>query len=164
MPHEYPNLRSRDAKALTYTTSPMKTPLSITGHPVVHLWLQTSAPDLDAFVYLEEVDQQGNAIYITQGELRASHRLLSPAPFENFRLPWHNNYQSELKSIPAGQPIELVFDLLPTAWQLTPGKSLRITVAFSDAGNFDTPALNPAPTVQILRDVTHPSFIEMPVS
>jgi putative CocE/NonD family hydrolase len=163
MPHQYPDLRSRDARALTYTTSPLETALNITGHPLAHLWLRTDAPDLDVFVYLEQVDQKGNATYITQGNLRASHRLLSPAPFANFGLPWHNHFQSELQPIPAGQPFELDFDLLPTSWQLAPGKSLRITVAFADAGNFDTPILDPAPTLQILRDMNHPSYVEIPV-
>jgi len=163
MPHEYPNLRSRDSKALTYTTSPVETAVNITGHPVAHLWLRTAAPDLDVFAYLEEVDQKGNAIYITQGNLRASHRVLSPAPFANFGLPWHNHIQNELQSIPAGQPFELVFDLLPTAWQLAPGKSVRITVAFADAGNFDTPVLSPAPTLHVLRDPQHPSYVDIPL-
>ena len=142
LPHAYPNLRARDAQALTYTTAPLEKAVTLTGHPVAHLWLRTDAPDLDVFVYLEEVDPQGNAAYITQGNLRASHRLLSPAPFANFGLPWHNHFESELQAIPAGEPVELVFDLLPTAWQLAPGKSLRITVAFADAGNFDTPVLD----------------------
>jgi putative CocE/NonD family hydrolase len=162
-PHKYPNMRSHDEKALTYTLSVGKEGMQVTGHPVVHLWLTTSAPDLDVFVYLEEVDQRGNSTYISQGNLRASHRLLSPAPFENFDLPWHNHFQSELQPIPAGEPFELVFDLLPTAWHFAPGKSLRISVAFADAGNFGTPVLNPAPTLQILRDANHPSSVDIPI-
>ena len=162
-PHKYPNMRSNDAKAVTYTLSVGKEGMQVAGHPVVHLWLSTSVPDLDVFVYLEEVDQKGNATYITQGNLRASHRLLSPAPFANFGLPWHNHFQSELQPIPANEPFELVFDLLPTAWQFAPGKNLRITVAFADAGNFDTPILDPAPTLQILRDMNHPSSVDIPI-
>jgi putative CocE/NonD family hydrolase len=163
LPHKYPNLRSRDAKALTYTTSPLETALNIIGHPVAHLWLRTDTPDLDVFIYLEEVDQNGNATYITQGNLRASHRTLNPAPFDNFGLPWHNHFLSELQPIPAGEPFELVFDLLPTAWHFAPGKQIRITVAFADMGNFNTPILDPAPTVQILRDVLHPSSVDIPI-
>jgi uncharacterized protein len=164
MPHEYPNMRSHDAKALTYTTAPLETPVNITGHPVAHLWLRTDAPDLDVFVYLEEVDEKGNSTYITQGNLRASHRLLSPAPFENFGLPWHNHFQSELQPIPAGEPFELVFDLLPTSYQFHASSRIRITVAFADAGNFDTPILDPAPTLQVLRNNNHPSYVELPIS
>jgi putative CocE/NonD family hydrolase len=161
--HQYPNMRSHDAKALTYTTPPLKTALDVTGHPVAHLWLSTSAPDLDVFAYLEEVDASGNSTYISEGSLRASHRATSPAPFDNFGLPWRNHFQSELKPIPAGQPVELVFDLRPTAWRFSPGKHLRITVAFADAGNFATPVLDPAPTLQLLRDGDHPSYVEVPI-
>jgi putative CocE/NonD family hydrolase len=162
--HEYPNMRSNDAKALTYTTPSLETAVITAGHPIVHLWLSTDAPDLDIFVYLEEVDGNGNSTYISQGNLRASHRTLSPAPFENFGLPWQNHFQSELQPIPAGEPIELVFDLLPTAWQFSPSKHIRIAVALADAGNFDTPILDPAPTLQLLRESSHPSYIELPIS
>jgi len=161
--HKYPNMRSNDAKALTYTTTPLETTITVVGHPLVHLWLSTEAPDLDAFVYLEEVDNHGNSTYITEGELRASHRQLSQAPFNNFGLPWRDHFQSGLQPIPGGEPLELVLDLRPTAWHFSPGKQIRITVAFADAGNFDTPILTPTPTLQILRDRYHPSYIELPI-
>lgn len=160
--HAYPDMRSHDSKALTYTTSALSAALKITGHPIAHLWLSTAAPDLDVFVYLEEVDGNGNSTYITEGELRTSHRQLSQAPFDNFDLPWHNHFQGELQPIPPEKPLELVFDLRPTAWQIPHGKQLRVTVAFADAGNFDTPILDPAPTLQLLRDANHPSYVEIP--
>ena len=37
-------------------------------------------PDLDVFVYLEEVDRNGKSTYLTEGNLRASHRRVSAAP------------------------------------------------------------------------------------
>ena len=162
MPHQYPNMRSNDAKALTYTTPPLETAVTIAGHPIVHIWLSTDASDLDVFVYLEEVDSDGNSTYITEGALRASHRTLGLAPFDSFGLPWFNHFQSELQPIPGGEPFELVFDVRPTAWQFSPGKRIRITVAFADAGNFDTPILDPAPTVQLMHDFDCPSFVELP--
>ena len=78
-------------------------------------------------------------------------------------MPFHTYFQTNQQPIPAGEPFELVFDLLPTAWQFAPGKSLRITVAFADAGNFDSPVIEPAPSVYLLRDNDHPSFVELPV-
>jgi putative CocE/NonD family hydrolase len=163
MPHKYPNLQVHDSKALTYTGPSLEKPVNIVGHPILHVWLSTNAPDLDVFAYLEQVDGKGNSTYITEGELRASHRQLSAAPFDNFGLPWRDHFQSGLQPIPAGEPMELVFDLRPTAWQFQPGSSLRITIAFADAGNFDTPVLQPAPQLQVLREAGHPSFVELPV-
>jgi putative CocE/NonD family hydrolase len=163
VPHAYPNMRSNDAKALIYTTPPLETAITVVGHPIVHIWLKADISDLDVFVYLEEVDANRNSTYITEGQLRASHRTLSLPPFNNFGLPWRNHFESESQPIPKGEPFELVFDLRPTAWQFSAGKQIRITVAFADAGNFDTPVLNPAPTLQLLRDANHPSNVEIPI-
>jgi len=161
--HRYPNMRANDAKALTFTTPVLTRAVQVTGHPVLHIWLSTEAPDLDLFAYLEEVDSQGNSTYITEGCLRASNRALGQAPYAYLGLPFHTFYESDQRQIPAGEPVELVFDLLPTAYQFSPGKQIRIAITFADAGNFATPILNPAPTVYLLQDSVHPSFIELPV-
>jgi putative CocE/NonD family hydrolase len=156
-------MRANDEKALTFTTHPLETDLEITGHPVVHLWLASAAPDLDVFVYLEEVDHKGGSTYITEGNLRASHRKLSRAPFDNLGLPYHSHYQSDLTQIPAGEPVELVFDLLPTSYRFHKGNRLRTTIVCADADNFDTPLINPAPELRLLRNQNHPSNIQLPV-
>jgi putative CocE/NonD family hydrolase len=162
-PRNYPNMRSNDQKGLTYTTSPLDTKVEITGHPVVHLWVITDAPDLDAFVYLEEVDGRGYSTYVTQGNLRASHRKLAQAPYHNLGLPYHSHYQIELESIPAGKPVELVFSLLPTSYLFRSGHRLRITITCADAENFDTPVINPTPKIRLFRDAAHASFVEFPI-
>jgi len=161
--HNYPNMRSNDAKALTYTTPPLEVAVQVIGHPIVHVWSRTDSPDLDVFAYLEEVDTNGDSTYITEGNLRASHRTLGKASNDNLGLPYHSYFKSDQKLIPAGEPVELVFDLLPTAYQFARGKRIRITIAFADADNFDTPVINPAPKLQLLRDMNHPSFIQLPV-
>jgi hypothetical protein len=161
-PRNYPNMQTNDQKALTYTTLPLESDMEITGHPVVHLWLVTDAPDMDAFVYLEEVDGS-RSTYLTEGNLRASHRALSKAPFNNLGLPYHRHYKSDLAPIPAGEPVELVFDLLPTSHLFRAGHRIRITITCADADNFETPTLDPAPKLRLLRDMNHPSFIQLPV-
>ena len=160
---DYPDMRANDAKALTYTTPPLEADLGVSGHPVVRLWLTTGAPDLDLFVYLEEVDRGGRSTYVTEGNLRASHRALGEAPFDNLGLPYHDYYETELAPLPAWEPVELVFDLLPTSYQFSEGNRIRVTVALADVDNFDTPALNPPPEVRLLRDMDHASSIDMPV-
>jgi putative CocE/NonD family hydrolase len=161
--HDYPNMRSNDAKALTYTTRPLEKPVQATGHSVIHVWLKSDAPDLDMFAYLEEVDGSGNSTYITEGNLRASHRTLGQAPYDNLGLPYHRHYKSDLAPIPASEPVELVFDLLPTSYIFGAGNRIRITIACADADNFETPILDPAPKLHLLRDSNHPSFFQLPV-
>ncbi len=161
--HAYPDLRANDARALTYTTAPLETDTEVTGHPVVHLWLTTAAPDLDAFVYLEVVDRSGRSTYLTEGDLRASHRKIDRAPFKTFGLPYHSHLRADYWPVTAGEPFELTFSLLPTSCKVRAGSRLRITVTFSDDDNFDTPHLSPAPGLQLLRDAGHPSSVEIPL-
>jgi uncharacterized protein len=162
-PRNYPDMQTNDQRALTYTTPPLEADVEVTGHPEAHLWLTTDAPDLDTFIYLEEVDGRGRSTYITEGILRATHRGLSQAPYKNLGLPFHPHYQSDLAPIPPGQPVELVFSLLPTSYRFSKGSRIRVTVAFADADNFETPVIDPAPKLHLLRDKNHPSFIQLPV-
>ncbi len=160
---DYPDMRSNDEKALTYTTPPLEADVDVIGHPVAHVWLATGAPDLDLFVYLEEVNSRGRSTYITEGTLRASHRVQSEAPYDNLSLPYHRHYESELAAISSGEPVELVLDLLPTSYRFRRGSRIRITVAFADADNFETPFLKPPPEVRLLRDTDHASFVDLPI-
>jgi putative CocE/NonD family hydrolase len=162
--HHYPDMSSNDKRGLTYTTSFLETDMEVTGHPIVDLWLTTNASDLDVFVYLQEVDRSGKSIYITEGNLRASHRKLSQPPFNNLGLPYHSHYQSDFMPIPAGEPFELAFSLLPTSYRFLKGNRIRVTVAFADADNFETPVIDPAPKLHLLRDVNHPSLVQLPVA
>jgi predicted acyl esterase len=118
---------------------------------------------LDVFAYLEEVDGDGNSTYITEGNLRASHRSPAQAPYDNLGLPYQSHFQKDMKSIPAGEPFELTFDLLPTAYHFSKGKRIRMTIAFADADNFDTPRIDPVPKIDLLRDRKHPSSVQLPV-
>jgi putative CocE/NonD family hydrolase len=162
-PRNYPDMQSNDQKALTYTTLPLETDVETTGHPVAHLWLTTNAPDLDVFVYLEEVEGSGKSTYLSEGNLRASHRKVGRAPYHNLGLPYHSHYQTDSELIPDGNPVELVFSLLPVSYQFHKGNRIRITIAFADADNFETPVIDPAPKLQLLRDINHPSFIQFPI-
>ena len=162
-PREYGDMALNDKKALCYTTLPLENDVEVTGHPVIHLWLQTEASDLDVFAYLEEVDRKGKSVYLTEGNLRASHRKLSQAPYENSGLPYHAHYRNGLMPISEDEPIELLFSLLPTSYVFQKGKRIRVTVAFADADNYETPIIDPAPMVKLLRDTIHTSNIQLPI-
>ena len=149
---------------MTYTTAPLERKLEVIGHPIVHLWITTEALDVDVFVYLEAVDAQGNVEYVTEGNLRASHRAVGEAPFDNLGLPYHRSYKEDVAPIPSGEPVELVFDLLPTARRFRQGTRVRIAVTCADADNFYTPALDPVPAMHLLRNAVHASFVDLPLS
>jgi hypothetical protein len=163
-PRSYPDMRPNDEKALTYTSAPLEADIEIIGHPVARLWLETEAPDLDVFVYLEAVAPGGRSEYLTEGILRASRRKPGRPPFDNLGLPYHSHFAADAAPIPAGQPVELGLALLPTAFRFPQGGRIRVTVAFADADNFETPVIDPAPGLRLLRGERHPSRIELPLA
>jgi putative CocE/NonD family hydrolase len=165
----YPDMTTNDEKGLTYTTPPLDTDIELTGHPIVHLWVSSTAADGDFFVYLEEVEDLGSRTpdfrshYITEGTLRASHRTVSTPPFEYLSLPYHRSFAEDIVDIPTGEPVELVFDLHPTSNIFDQGHRIRVTITFADRDNTKTPELSPTPTVSIYRNTDYPSYIVLPV-
>lgn len=160
---KFPELSANDAKGLTYTTPPLTAPLEVTGHPVVHLWLSSSAPDADLFVYLEEVDEKGSSRYVTEGMLRASNRATADPGYNLLGLPYHRGWKSDRADLTPGQPVELVIELFPTSTLFQPGHRLRVTVTGADKANARTPQQNPPPRLTLWREAGRGSYVELPV-
>jgi len=154
-----------DEKALTYTSKALVDDLLVVGYPVVRLWVTSTHDDGDFFVWLEEVDGAGRSHYVTEGGLRASHRALSQAPWNNFGLPFHRSFAEDISTLPA-HPVELAFDLLGTATVFDAGHRIRVTVAGASARDFalyPDPEGRDAPTVSVYRSDAYPSRLELPV-
>jgi hypothetical protein len=58
---------------------------------------------------------------------------------------------------------ELTFELYPTANRFDRGNRIRVTLVGIDRGNTQTPILDPAPVVTIVRSASRPSRIELPL-
>ena len=158
----YPDLAPNDAKGFTYTTPALEQPLEVIGHPILHLWVGSSAHDADFFVYLEDVSPELRSTYVTEGVLRASHRKLGHPPFKNIGLPWPRSYAEDVTPLP-DRPTELVFDLLPTAKRFAAGHRIRVTITGADRDTHRKVQFVPPPTVTIYRDATRASRIVLPL-
>jgi putative CocE/NonD family hydrolase len=161
-PAGYVDLAPNDAKGMSFTTAPLANDIEVTGHPVAHLWVKSTAPDGDFFVYLEEVDGSGVSHYVTEGCLRASHRALHEAPYENFGLPYHRSFAADVAPLPEGT-VELTLDLQPSSNIFDAGNRIRVTITGADRDNTETPVLSPPPVVTLSCDAEHPSGIELPI-
>ncbi|MEE2777519.1 MAG: CocE/NonD family hydrolase [Acidobacteriota bacterium] len=157
---------AEDAKALTYTSAPVSEDMTLLGYPEVHLWVTSTHEDGDFFAYLEEIDADGRAHYVSEGVVRASHRKTSEAPFDNFGLPFHRSHAEDLEPLVPGEPTALAFDLMGTAIVIDAGHRLRITITGADARNFEShpdSEAGDAPTIEILRGGERASYVRMPV-
>jgi uncharacterized protein len=81
----YPDRRHADDSLLTFTGGPLPADVHVLGFPVVTMHLAASGTDGAVYVYLEEVDPDGNVSYLTEGCLRFVHRGTT-GPAEPMRL------------------------------------------------------------------------------
>ncbi|MCP4344130.1 MAG: CocE/NonD family hydrolase [Desulfobacterales bacterium] len=176
----------QDMKCLVYTTEPLENNTEVTGHPIVHLWVSSTADNGDFFIYLEDVDENGDAYLVTEGILRAGFAELFPnedmlnTPDTGIDvlpdIPWHgfdqDHYAEDIFS--GGNVVELVIDLMPTSWVFKKGHSIRVSVACADWPTFVlNPELSPTndpedpnniiPTVTVHRTGVYRSRIDLPV-
>lgn len=117
----------------TFVTEPLEQDLEVTGHPVVALRISSTAEDVDVFAVLEDVAPDGTATtHNMVGQLRASHRDLADAPYDEMGLPWHTHREDDARPLVPGEPAELVFDLLPISYVFREGHRIRLRLTFAD--------------------------------
>ena len=147
---------------MSFATAPLEADTEVTGHPVAHIWLTTTATDADVVARIDDVAPDGSATYVgVEGKLRASMRALADAPYENLGLPWHPFTQASRQPLQPGQPVELAFNFMPMSYLFKAGHRIRVTLQFADARA--TAKVEPAPVIAVLRGPGSPSQIVLPV-
>jgi hypothetical protein len=141
------DLRPDERRGATWTSEPLRAPMSVIGVPVAVLQLTASMPVATCAVRLSEVAPDGTSALVATGVLNLSHRLSDsdPSPMPTRALATE----------------EVRVPLRTTGYRFTPGNRIRLTVLTSL-----WPALWPSPLPGELR-VHHgpgtPSRLELPV-
>ncbi len=157
------DMSTNDAKGLTFTSMPLEDDMTIIGHPIVTLFVTSTAEDGDFYVYLEEISESGASKCITDGILRASHRVLMKPPFDNLGLPYHRHFAADMKPLQKGEPAELALDLLPIARVFRKGTRIRVTITCADKSYTEQHQPDPPPVVTLYFKQQHVSHISLPV-
>lgn len=155
----YPDRAQADERLLTWDSPPLTSDVEVTGTPTVTLHLTSSATDGAVFAYLEDVAPDGTVTYLTEGQLRASHRRTGTGlpPYETYG-PWHTYHSADLEPLVPGAATTLAFTLWPLSARCARGHRIRLALAGADAGLFRRiPAEGPA----TLR-VAHTSRLDLP--
>jgi hypothetical protein len=168
-------------RSITFFSSPLDHDMEVTGHPVVSLWLTSTGADGDFFVYLEDIDEGGEALYVTEGMTRAGFsRKLHPAegeaPSVLPNLPYHSFRDSDYVPdvFSDGKKVEVLTDLYPTSWVFNEGHRVAISIACADWPSYDlNPQLSPGndptdqgtktPRITLFHNSQYPSYIELPI-
>ena len=148
----YPDWTRRLEQHLSYTSSPLTSPATLTGHVTVNLALQSSESDATAYVYLTEVLPDGSCRYVTEGLLRALHREGgSHSPDYVATWPVNTYDRASSRLMVPGEPARLTFALLPVSWTFAEGSRIRLSISGSDEGHGPQVPHGRPPQLQILR-------------
>ncbi len=158
-----------DSKGLTYTSAPLFQVYEneMTGTPLVDLWVSSTAPDADFLVYLEEVFPDGRSKFITEGEIRASHRSVEAnEAWEAVGAVYHPSLEDDcIRRLKEGmnEPVNLCFALEPTSYVFSKGSRIRVTVTFADFQTFQHPMYTGGePSVELCLGGDRASSITLP--
>lgn len=159
----YASSTAEDSITIVFSGETLTEDMEITGHPQVNLYLKSATPDGSVFVYLEDVDEEGNVWKVTDGQFRFVHRkVLDTAPYYNDVVPYHSYAQKDAEWMDTSK-VELVsFDMLPTSHLFRKGHRVQIRIAGVDIYNFKN--LYPkGGSWEIHHGSEHPSHVELPV-
>ncbi len=157
------NLNDRgemDERMLTYTSEPLTEDLQITGTPVVRIEMSSTTEDGAVLVYLEDVDENGNSTYITEGGLRLIHRK---EVTDGSSYNMHSFAEKDAMPMVQGETTSIGFKLWPTSVQIKKGHSIRIAIAGADKSTFDRVPKRGAPVYTIERNSVNASRVILPV-
>ncbi len=161
-PVRYADRREQDRKLLVYTSAPLEDDMEVTGHPVVTLFVSSTAEDGNFIAYLEDVSPDGRVSYVTEGQLRAIHRRLSDRepPYVQ-TVPYRTFKRRDALPLVPGETAEIVFDLLPTSYLFQKGHSIRLALSGADASHFN-PLTDEPPDLRFHRNQAFLSRIDLP--
>ncbi|MFX1532975.1 MAG: CocE/NonD family hydrolase [Promethearchaeota archaeon] len=163
-PIDYSNRAVQDKLLLTYTSPPIEEDIEITGHAIITLFLGSTHEDGAIFVYLEDVDPQGNVTYLTDGQVRLIHRKISSEepPYKKL-VPYHSFKREDALPLVPGEVAEIKFGLLPTSALIRKGHRIRIAIAGADKDTFRRYPAEETPTITLERNSVYASFIDLPI-
>ncbi|PKV51928.1 hypothetical protein ATE84_4028 [Aquimarina sp. MAR_2010_214] len=152
-----------DSKMLTYTTKPLSQDVQISGTPVISLQMSSTHEEGLVLVYLEDVDENGQSRYITEGGLNLIHEKENTNPYFNQSIPFHSFLEADASTMPINQIVEVNFQLLPTSVKIKAGHRIRIAIAGADNNTFDRIPKNGDPEWTFYRNKGSNSFIDLPI-
>lgn len=133
----YTDWAEQERGVLSFTSAPLETAGTFTGHAVVDLHIASSEADAVVHVYLSEEGADGSLRYVTEGVLRALHRQESEAPpLQKWSWPYRDYSRAKAAPLVPGETARLRFALLPTSWTFAAGSRIRLSVAGADIDHY----------------------------
>lgn len=112
---------------VTFTSPPLEDDLVMAGSASVDLYLKSTATDTDIQVTLSEIRPDGYEVYIQNGWLRASRRVLDEERTTLLR-PVHTHREEDEAPLTPGEFASIRVEMFPFAHAFRAGSQIRIAV------------------------------------
>jgi predicted acyl esterase len=121
--------------AVSYVSAPLTSDTTAIGGGAVHLWVESSTPDVDLQATVSEVRPDGNETFVQNGWIRASERKLAASSDNMFKQsptllqPIPTFLASDVQSMPANEFVPVVIPLYFQGHAYRAGSRIRVTIA-----------------------------------
>ncbi|MEA2749727.1 MAG: uncharacterized protein QOI41_3870 [Myxococcales bacterium] len=118
--------------------------LEVAGNPVLVLRIASTVSDGAIFAYLEDVDREGRARLVSEGELRTIHRTTLHEPQDGPARVETSFLRKDAVAIAPGTVATHAIELLPLAMSFRRGHRIRLSLAGADVDHFVSPTASDA--------------------
>lgn len=166
---------------MSFVSEPMSEDMALIGYMKAGLWVSSTAADMDVFVSVRVIDEQGREIRydapihpahpvfaapIGHGLLKVSHRKVDEARSTEY-WPVHTHAEADYAPLSAGEVVEIELGLNPsTAW-IPKGSRLRVDVQPYAPDGAPTRAYDESYHAGAVNTIhtgpSHPCFIQLPI-
>jgi uncharacterized protein len=121
--------------AVSYVSAPLKQNTTVIGGGAVHVWVRSSAPNVDVQATVSEVRSDGKETFVQDGWLRANERKLATGTNNlldqksTLLEPIPSMRPSDVAPMPKGRFVELVIPLYFEGHAYRKGSRIRLTIA-----------------------------------
>jgi predicted acyl esterase len=151
---------------VSYVTPPLAANATVVGAGAVHLWIRSSAPNVDLQATISEVRPDAKETFVQSGWLRANERKLDPKlskPLE----PVLSLRAKDVSSLPKNKFVEVTIPLYYEGHAYRKGSRIRVEIS---APNGDQPIwafsqTSPRRTARVAVELSRktPSSLVLPV-
>jgi predicted acyl esterase len=124
---------------VSFVTAPFVEETEVTGPLALRLWVSSTAPEMDLFVTLRNLDAAGKDVAcvgsnnepvpVTKGWLRVSHRKLDHERSSEYR-PYHRH--DEIQRLLPGEVVPVDVEIWPTSMVFEAGHRLALDIEAHD--------------------------------
>jgi len=128
-------VQPQTGSAVSYVSAALASTTTAIGGGAVHLWVKSSAPDVDLQATVSEVRPDGNETFVQDGWIRASERKLATNARNMFKQrptalqPIPTFLASDLKPMPADEFVPITIPLYFEGHVYRSGSRIRVTIS-----------------------------------